>query len=219
MSRFLKAGLRLVLDIAQAIALLPFYAKVLVALGLSAWIVLVADWDEIFPPHVPPPAIRADRSQASEVPAPPVTPVDRKAEDRIPVAAAPSELTGSFTISDPRVGPDGSITNGEDGPPFFLTELKSFSSKDVCTRASGDRWACGLHAYATLRNSIAHKTIQCVNKGSREEPRITCQMGGENLALILVQNGLVELKDDVQDQDLLRAQAKAKAGLLGIWDR
>jgi hypothetical protein len=221
MFRLSKSALRLGLEIVQALALLPLYAKVLVAVGLAVWVVVVADWNEIFPapPSPAAPAAKVEQRAPAAPAQAAIRPAEQKSEDRIPVQAPAGGLPGAFTINDPRVAPDGSIRNGEDGAPFFLKELKPFNSKDVCTRSDGERWACGLHAYATLRNSIAHKTIRCTNDGSKEEPRVSCRIGGENLALILVNNGLVELRDGVQDRDLLRAQSKAKAARTGIWNR
>ncbi len=224
MLKLWKSGLRLLVEMAEALALLPLYAKVLVAVGIAAWVVLVADWNEFFPAPAPKPAVKVEQAvppapvQAA-IPAKAATASPEKSEDRVPTQAPTAELTGAFTLDDPRVGPDGSIRNGEDGAPFFLSELKPFNSKDVCTRSDGERWACGLHAYATLRNSIAHKTIRCTNDGSQQEPSVSCELGGKNLALILIDNGLVELKDGVQSQDLRRAQAKAKASKTGMWDR
>src|SRR5690348_7479874 len=142
MVRFSQAGLRVLLEMAQALALLPLYVKIAVAFALAAWIVLVADWHEFFPP-APPPAPLVSQQKPAEPPQ--VQVPEQKTEDRVAVARPASDLTGNFAVSDPRVGPDGSIREGEDGPAFFLSEIKSFSSKDVCTRADGERWACGLH--------------------------------------------------------------------------
>jgi endonuclease YncB( thermonuclease family) len=143
----------------------------------------------------------------------------QKEEGRVSAPAPAAELPPKFTIFDPRVGPDGSIAEGENGRPFMLTEIMPFSSKDVCIRADGERWACGLHAYATLRNSVVHKSLQCTNEGSPDDPRISCQIDGRNLALILISNGLAELKEGIQEADLLRAQGKAKAAKIGVWNR
>ena len=204
------------MEIVQALADLPLYAKVLVALGLSAWIVLIASWDEIFPPQAVLPQVEQARPAQDGQKA---TPSDQKSQDRVLAAVPIGEIKGTFMVSDPVVGPDGSIKDGEGGTPFFIPEIKPFSSKDVCLRSSGERWACGLRAYATLRNSIAHRVIRCQNTGAPDAPRASCRMDGQNLVLILIQNGLAELKDDVQNQDLRGAEAKAKAERVGIWDR
>jgi len=215
MRNFWKSSRKLILEMAQALAALPLYGKVLVAVGLSAWVVLIADWNEIFPS--PPPKI--EQAQPAEPVQTAAAPADQKIEDRVSVSVQADELKGRFTIADPHVAPDGSIKSGADGQPFFLSEIKRFTSKDVCNRSNGERWACGLHAYATLRNTIEHKAIQCANSGSEEQPKISCHIGGQSVALILVKNGLVELKDDAQDPDLLQAQATAKKARIGIWDR
>ncbi len=119
-------------------------------------------------------------------------------------------------FAEPSVQPDGSISGN--GRVFHLYGIKQFDSKKLCTRASGERWACGLHAYATLRNTVAKKTIVC-------DPRTivgnavsaTCRVGTLDLALMLIREGLVEA-DDIGDVELSRAQALAKISKVGIWD-
>jgi endonuclease YncB( thermonuclease family) len=126
------------------------------------------------------------------------------------------ERLGRMVIDDAKVRPDSSISG--DKQILFLYGIKPINSKQVCTRPSGERWACGLHAYATLRNSIEHKKIICdPKKIFSDGVRAICHMGSTDVASILVRDGLAELDGTVDDADLVNAQAFAKSHKLGIW--
>jgi endonuclease YncB( thermonuclease family) len=121
-------------------------------------------------------------------------------------------------IEEPIAQPNGSIIGNH--KTLYLHGVKPFDSKKVCARASGERWACGLQAYATLRNTVAKKTIACDPKTLLPNAvTATCHIGATNVALVLVRDGLVELDDNADDADLANAQAFAKNRKLGIWDR
>lgn len=122
-----------------------------------------------------------------------------------------------ISITDPKVGRDGTI--GSDHQPIALHGIKPFDARNVCTRASGERWACGLQAYATLRNELAYKTIVCEPKQILADSlSATCRMGDQNVAAILVRRGLAETAAGA-DADLIAAQAEARQRKVGIWDQ
>jgi endonuclease YncB( thermonuclease family) len=123
-----------------------------------------------------------------------------------------------FIITEPKAQSDGSISGGRE--TVFLYGIKQFDSKKLCTRASKERWACGLRAYATLRNEIARKTIVCDPKTLLPNAvNAICRIGTTNVALALVRDGIVELDDNADDDELAKAQASAKSAKLGVWDR
>lgn len=202
-------------------ASLPLPVKALIAAVLAANFVIITQWESIHfrswstsqPPaptaSASPKPTRPDFDTANSAPA---TEVDSIAARDFLVR----RMT-SITIADPKIQSDGSVENGD--APLFLYGIRPFNSKSVCTRASGDRWACGLHAYATLRNELAHQTIVCQPKRLLEKGlAATCRMDGRDIALILVSNGLVEVADDAP-ANLLDAQAAARKSKSGIWDR
>jgi endonuclease YncB( thermonuclease family) len=205
--------IRFLREMVREVARLSIPAKIAVGLIIPVIFVVVTQWERLTfkqPPVPEPPKV----SIAPQQPAPP--PAD-KAQAMAAEAALAKRLT-RFVIVDPNVQGNGSIIGT--GQKFYLYGIKQFDSKKVCTRASGERWACGLHAYATLRNSVAKKTIVC-------DPRTllpnainaTCRIGTTDIALALVRDGLVELDDNVDDAELVDAQNFAKGGKLGIWDR
>ena len=203
---------------AEEIAFLPLYAKVLLALLVATAILVVGEWIDVPGPVNEKKIAATAPALPPQVAAEPTTTRTDKTDERAPTEAEQSGLSGRFSIFDPKVTPNGSI-KGEGRPAFFLSELKPFSAQDVCTRLSGVRWACGLQAYATLHNDIAKKKIDCANSGTVEQPEVSCELGSQNLALVLVKPGLAELKDAVRDPALQKAQMNAKAVRLGIWDR
>ena len=123
-----------------------------------------------------------------------------------------------LVIEEPMVQPNGSIIGNRQ--TLYLYGIKPFDSKTVCTRSSGARWACGLHAYATLRNAIAKKTIVCDPKTLMPNGiSAICRMGTTDIALTLVRDGLVELDGNVVGSEMVNAQTFAKNRKLGIWDQ
>ena len=202
-------------------ASLPLVVKILIGTALIANFIIITQWERLpFAKRLmaasPPPAALA--------PARPTHPdIDRTK----PTAASEPDSEAArqslvrrmapITIEDPKIQSDGSIENGDSR--LVLYGIKPFNSKSVCTRASGERWACGLHAYATLRNELARKTIVCQPKKILDQAlTATCRTGGIDVALILVRNGLVEVTSDAPTE-LLQAQATARNSKTGIWDR
>lgn len=207
--RALRSSLRLCAEMADAVNHLSAPVKVAIAVAMAAEVALIVGWHpgKTGAP-APSPILAAQREQA------PI--VDQKVPDR--VQAPEPDPNRLITIEDPEVGPDGSIKSGD--APFFLAEIQRFTSKDVCTRVSGERWACGLHAYATLRNSVAHKRIQCTPPvGSAPDLTASCRLDGLNLSMLLVRDGLARVREGIDDQQLLRAQAEARLKRVGIWDQ
>lgn len=204
-----QSSLRLCAETAGAVRQLPIPVKAAIAIAVAAEVALIISWH-------PGQTSRPERHPVVAVLSEKASQVPEKLADRVQAPElAPDRL---ITIENPEVGPDGSI-KGE-GAPFFLAEISRFTSKDVCTRASGERWACGLHAYATLRNAIAHKTIQCTPPaGPEAEPLSSCQLNGLNLSVMLLRDGLADIRPGIDDKQLLRAQAEARLKRVGIWDR
>jgi hypothetical protein len=129
-------------------------------------------------------------------------------------------LTGlhTFSITNPEVRPDGSIKFGDKS--VFLDEVEPFTRKDVCSRASGERWACGLYAFAALQNSIANQTIACSERSATERSvNASCRANGLNIADFVLKSGLARLRPTVSDPDLGRIQERAQTARIGIWDR
>lgn len=207
--RALRSSLRLCAEMADAVSQLSAPVKIAIAVAMAAEVALIIGWHPGKTGAPAPSPILA--TPAHEAPK-----VDQKVPDRVQAPVPdPNRL---ITLENPEVSPDGSIRGA--GPPFFLAEIGPFTSKDVCTRSSGERWACGLHAYATLRNSIAHKTIQCTPPvGSDADLMASCRLDGLNLSMLLVRDGLARVREGIEDRQLLRAQAEAKLKHVGIWDR
>lgn len=207
--------------------MLPLPVKFLIALGISIIFIVITQWERLglatqwdrltvkqhtiiatstlsnSPPH------SEQRSLDASPPAP------THAEE---TEASRLERMGRITITDPRAQFNGSIIGN--GQTFYLYGIKHFDSKQVCILKSGARWACGLRAYAALRNATAKKILICdPKKILRNALSAVCHVGAADVALALVRNGLVELDDDVEDTEMLQAQAIAKRQNLGVWDR
>jgi hypothetical protein len=166
--------------------------------------------ESVADPFLPKPA--ASRAKAA------LSPEGQTPKESSRAAGIAASQPHPFTVTDPEVGPDGSIKYGD--RYFYLAEIKRFNSKQVCTRASGEPWACGLHAYATLRNTVANKTISCEPKElSATEMTASCKLGATNVVLFLLRTGVAELKSGVTDPELAAAQEQAKLAKLGVWDR
>ena len=198
-------------EVPRAIARLPFFAKVLLAPMGATLIVFLT-----------PPAHNFTRPLAADEAAqePKVSPVveavpvqvEPKTEDTLSQSPAPEPIR----LGRPEVRSDGTIKNGD--TYFVLADVARFTSKDVCESSSGQKWACGLQAYATLHNMIAGHAIDCIPR--QVEVTITeasCRLGSLNLAAELLKRGLVKLRPDVSDLELQQAQNDAKSRRLGVW--
>ena len=195
--------------------------KLLIGLAILVAFVVVTQWDNLV--NVRPPAPAASKvSSAPKLPEQrsfnfPETPPAEKAR-AAEVGALLAKRMARVTIEEPNVQADGSISGN--GQTLHLYGIKQFNSKTLCRRASGEPWACGLHAYAMLRNTIANETIVCDPKTLLPNSvAATCRVGSTDIALMLVRNGLAELDNNIDDADLVNAQASAKSQRLGIWDR
>ncbi len=209
--------------------MLPLPVKFLIALGISIIFIVITQWERLglatqwerltvkqhtiiaastlsnSPPH------SEQRSLEASPPLPIVARVEETEASRL-------ERMGRITITDPQVQFNGSIIGN--GQAFYLYGIKHFDSKQVCILKSGARWACGLRAYAALRNATAKKILVCDPKKILQNAlSAVCHVGATDVALALVRNGLVELDDDVEDAEMLKAQAIAKRQKLGVWDR
>jgi endonuclease YncB( thermonuclease family) len=216
----------------REVVLLPLLVKLLVVLGILALFGVITQWERL--------GLDVQWSRLTGKGSPPssvvmssvLTPPVERPSPRIPVASATDKtvtadaaaqalhlkFVAPMIIDDPIVQSDGSISGN--GRSFYLYGIGPVDSKRVCTRASGERWACGLHAYAGLRNAVAHKKLVCnpreiLPKGIRA----TCHLGAIDVALTLLREGLVELESDVKDPDLVNTEAFAQSRKLGIWDR
>jgi endonuclease YncB( thermonuclease family) len=207
-------------EMVQALVKLPSTVKLLIAVFLVAEFVVITQWEKL-------PFVRTARPVAAKqvIPVPQPrqpSPASLKsaATDKLLAAAAQQHIIKRMepiVLADPQVQADGSIHNK--GQRLYLYGIKPFNSKQVCTRTTGERWACGLEAFATLHNEVAKKTIVCEPKEMRPDGiAATCRMGGTNIALVLVQKGLAALDGNATAIELLNAQDAAKREKLGIWN-
>jgi endonuclease YncB( thermonuclease family) len=212
---------RILREIIQEMVRLPLPAKIGVGLIIPVIFVVVTQWERLTlqqrsvptPPKV---SIAPQQTEQRSNNFPPLPSAD-KTQTAVADAALAQRLA-RFVIVDPIVQGNGSITGGSQ--TLYLYGIKQFDSKKLCTRASGERWACGLYAYAGLRNAIAKKTIVCDPKTLLPNAvTATCRIGTTDIALALVRDGLLELDDTAGDADLANAQASARSAKLGIWDR
>lgn len=209
--------IRLGREIFRALVKLSRPIKFLIGITILVEFLVITQWERL-PFNQPAPPAPAKTSIASQLPAETLaTPPSDKTQDAATDEALAKRLA-RFEVIDPQVQVNGSILGN--GQTVYLHGIKRFDSKNLCTKASGERWACGLHAYATLRNTIAKKTIVCEPQARLPNAvAATCRIGPTNIALVLVSAGLVELDDNAADTELVSAQALAKGGKLGIWDR
>ena len=127
-------------ELPVAMARLPFVAKVLLALTGANLIV--------FPTRIPL-SHELTRSLAADqvAPAPKVSSV----VEAVSAQVEKNENTLSqspIRLERPEVRSNGAIKNGDSY--FVLSDVTRFTRKDVCAQSSGQKWACGLQAYATL---------------------------------------------------------------------
>ena len=196
-------------ELPVAIARLPFVAKVLLALSGATLIVFLM---RIPASHGFTRSSAAD--QAAPAPkAPPVVevvPVQAEAKNGNTLSQSPIRLER------PEVRSNGTIKNGD--ASFVLSDITRFTRKDVCASSSGQKWACGLQAYATLHNMIAGQAIDCIPRQVEGRNTVaSCRLGSLDLAAELLKKGLVRLQSDVSDLELQQAQDYAKSRHLGVW--
>jgi hypothetical protein len=188
--------------------------KILIGAAVLVEFIVITQWERLPFHSASAPPVQTARAPA---PLPPQTPTVESTPAAV-VEAVPVRNMAPIVIEEPIVGPNGAITTK--GEVLFLYGIKQFDSKKVCFKPTGEKWACGLYAYATLRNSIAHKQIICEPKAPLTNGlAATCRMGPTNIATILLRDGLAEVDSGVGDVELLDAQAFAKVRKLGIWDR
>jgi endonuclease YncB( thermonuclease family) len=206
---------------AQAFAKLPFTIKLLVAVFLIAEFVVITQWEKLPFGHSARPVVAKQAAAVQQPKHPSPAALKSAATDKLLAAAAQQHIIkrmNPIVLIDPQVQADGSIHHK--GQRLYLYGIKPFNSKQVCTRATGERWACGLEAFATLHNEVAKKTIVCDPKEIRPDGiGATCRMDGVNIALVLVQKGLAALDGSATAIELLNAQDSAKRQKLGIWSR
>jgi len=220
MKRILREMKRILREMVRAVAMLPLWVKFFIGVAILLNFIAITQWERL--PFKPSPVVNASKVTVSPQQSnqrfdfPDAPPADKTQ------SAAIEDLLGKrmarIVIDEPKVEPNGSLKGN--GQTLYLYGIKQFDSKQVCTRASGVRWACGLHAYATLRNSLAKKTITCDPK--RILPNgvsATCRTGATDIVLPLIHDGLAELDDNIKDTEMVNAQAFAKSQKLGIWDR
>lgn len=202
----------------REVARLPLKIKCVVALAIVIEFAVVTQWERL-------PFGRTSPLVTPNLEAAPQTPehstasssTDANSQSVAFEAALAKRLT-RVVFDEPTVETNGTIKGN--GQTVSLYGIKSFNSKNVCTKASGEKWACGLHAYATLRNLIARKRITCDPQTVLPNSvAATCVIGTTNVALTLVRDGLIELDGSAVDAEMINAQASAQNKRLGIWDR
>ena len=212
--------IRFLREMVREMAMLPLTAKFFVGLGISAIFVVVTQWErlplaQLFVSASPKASISSQQSEQRSFDLPDAPPADKT--HAAEVEAFLIKRMTRLVIVEPKVQTNGSIIGN--GQTLYLYGIKQFDSKRVCARASGERWACGLHAYATLRNAIAHKTIICDPKRILQNGvSAICRLEATDVALALLRDGLIELDDNIDDAELVDAQNFAKGRKLGIWD-
>lgn len=208
-------------EIVRAVVALPLAVKVLIGVAVLIEFVVVTQWErlpfrQVHSPVVSKVPVSPPEPEQNSFNFPEVLPADKVMTAAVEAALA--KRMARVVIEEPTVQANGIITGG--GQTLYLYGIKAFDSKAVCTRASGERWACGLHAYATLRNAIAKKTIVCDPKTLLPNAvSAICHLGTTDIALALVRDGLVEVDDKATDSEMAKAQAFAKNQKIGIWDR
>ena len=210
MRRFLR-------EMVRAIAQLSLPIKIAIGAAIVVEFIVITQWEHLWsgsPSHAALPA--PAQPPQPKLPSEPSN-VDKSLSDQQAQAFLIRRMA-PISITDPKIERDGRINEG--GRYLSLYGVKPFDAKTVCTRSSGERWACGLHAYATLRNELAHKTIVCEPKKIVDEGlSVLCRLDNQDVAAILVRQGLAEVTDAGVSNELLGAQAEARKKKIGIWDR
>ena len=210
---------RIFREMDRAVAMLPLWLKIFIGLVLAAEFIVITQWDRLTAKQ--PPTTTAHETVSPQKPDhrfdfPEAPPADKAKAAEIQAALA--KRMDRVVITDPIAQPDGTILSN--GQTFHLYGIKPFDSKKLCTRASGERWACGLYAYADLRNTIAHKMIICDPRAILPNAvTAVCHLGATDIAAMLVRNGLADVEKNNVDPAVLSAQSFAKSQKLGVWDR
>jgi endonuclease YncB( thermonuclease family) len=141
--------------------------------------------------------------------------------DGIARVYAPAQATTQRGSSRPiriaraAVTPNGAITG--DGTTVKLYGVVFPESKKICSTVSGERWPCGRRAFIGLHNKVIGQAVSCAPRGGDDPPAGDCFLGEVNLAAWLLSQGLTRLAPDIQDKDLLAAEAAARKAKLGLW--
>jgi hypothetical protein len=190
-------------------ARLPFVAKVLLALTGATLIVFLTP---IPLSHELMRSLAADQA----APAPKAPAVVEAVQAQVEAKNENTLSQSPIRLERPEVLSNGAIKNGNSY--FVLSDVTRFTRKDVCAHSSGQKWACGLQAYATLHNMIAGQPIDCIPRQVEGRNTVaSCRLGSLNLAAQLLKNGLVKLQPNVSDLELQDAQNYAKSRHLGVW--
>lgn len=86
----------------------------------------------------------------------------------------------------------------------------------VCRTTSGLRWRCGVNAIVALHNLVRLKLVSCEINGRTAITR-TCRLEDTDIALWMLQKGLAELDDRVDEPRYAAAASEAKRMKIGIW--
>ena len=209
-------------DTLKAVVALPLAVKFLVILFLVADFLVITNWNDLPFSHTKRPAPIAEPAPAKNSKKDELAAEAKAAANQKLIEAAKKkrvlERMQPIVMQDPQVRSDGSIFNK--GKRLYLYELKPFNSKNVCRHSSGAPWACGLEAYATLHNEIAHQKVTCIPKEiTADGVGVACRMNDTNIALVLIRKGLAALDPKATELALRDAQRVARSQKLGIWDR
>jgi endonuclease YncB( thermonuclease family) len=130
-------------------------------------------------------------------------------------ATAPRGSSRPIRIARAAVTPKGAITG--DGTTVQLYGVVFPETNKICSTASGERWPCGRRAYIGLHNKVIGQPVSCAPRGGGDPQAGDCFLGEVNLAAWLLSQGLTRLAPDIQDKDLLSAEAAARKAKLGLW--
>lgn len=200
-------------ELPLALARLPLIAKLLLAFVSAGLVVFLTQTQPSGGRGSSPP----DKSfHSTDVP-PPAEPMPLNLEAKTEDTLRQPPIPEVVRLERPEVQFNGTIKNGNSY--FVLSDITSFGRKDVCSRSSGQKWACGLQAYATLHNMVAGHAIDCVPRQTEGNNTVaSCRLGPQNIAAELLKKGLVKLRPEASDLELQKAQNYAQSRRVGVWE-
>ncbi len=108
-----------------------------------------------------------------------------------------------------------SVTFEAQGIRYRLSGLEPVDANRICRRGTGERWACGLRARASLSGLLRSEGVRCAPAGRVDDVEVVeCRRLGRDVGEVQVRGGHALVADG---GPYAEKEAAAKAASEGVW--
>lgn len=114
-----------------------------------------------------------------------------------------------------QVGNDNTLQTANNAVELYGAQI--IPRTQVCRYLSGERWACGQRAYVALLNIFGGGTVDCRPQQINQPHIVICQLGGKDIAELMVREGWANVANGVTSQNFVDAAAAASSSKAGMY--